>query len=233
MLAWVDALVGHWPSHAHFPATPHVTQMPQGKQIPSHVGCPWTKRGRGVDEAWTDSEINHNTRRGKGFRRLVVIRGLVVLGLHEEATATSASLQIRILGLPWGTCLGEGGGMATQLTEEQWLLLVKVFRASRARRGARGRDDRKFLEALHHLGAHNLCWRELPAEFGNWNSVWKRYWRWRQLGACDSFLAILAQLSETAHLVEIFKAAGRVDEPSLNPQGLDRAVGPPFLRSRA
>jgi transposase len=187
--------------------------------------------GRSVDDLWTP-EISCNTRQGK--RWLAVIRLLAVLGSHREATATSTSLQIRILGLHWGR-----RGMATQLTEEQWGLLVKIFRASRARRGMRGRDDRKFLEALHHLGAHNLSWRELPAEFGNWNSVWKRYWRWRQLGAFDSFLAVLAQQSETAHLVETFKVTGSCgdfggrNEPSLNQQGLDRAVWPPFRRFRA
>jgi transposase len=127
--------------------------------------------------------------------------------------------------------------MAIQPSEEQWLLVVQIFRACRARRGARGRHDRKFLEALHHLGVYKLSWRELPARFGNWNSVWKRYWRWRRLGAFDSFLAVLAQQSQTADLVEIFKVPGACghlggkDEPALNQQGLDRAVGPPFLRS--
>jgi hypothetical protein len=36
----------------------------------------------------------------------------------------------------------------------------------RSRRGDKGRDDRKFLEALHYFTVHNITWRALPAEFG-------------------------------------------------------------------
>ena len=44
--------------------------------------------------------------------------------------------------------------------------MLQVFGASRSRRGDKGRDDRKFLEALHYFAVHNITWRALPAEFG-------------------------------------------------------------------
>jgi hypothetical protein len=37
--------------------------------------------------------------------------------------------------------------------------------------GDKGRDDRKFFEALHYLTVHTITWRALPAEFGSWNSI--------------------------------------------------------------
>ena len=64
--------------------------------------------------------------------------------------------------------------MLTGMSEEQWTL---VFRAVRSRRGDKGRDDRRFLEALHYFSVHNITWRALPKEFGPWNTVWKRFWR--------------------------------------------------------
>jgi transposase len=70
--------------------------------------------------------------------------------------------------------------MLTTMTEEDWAIAVQVFRASRPRRGDKGRDDRKFLEALHYFVVHNITWRALPAHFGPWNSVWKRFWRRRR-----------------------------------------------------
>jgi len=51
-------------------------------------------------------------------------------------------------------------------------MVVQVFRAVRSRRGDKGRNDRRFLEALHSFTLHNITWRALPAEFGNWNSLW-------------------------------------------------------------
>src|SRR3954462_4620915 len=62
--------------------------------------------------------------------------------------------------------------MLTRMTDEDWEIVVQVFRAVRSRRGDKGRDDRTFLEALHYFAVHNITWRALPAECGNWNSVW-------------------------------------------------------------
>ena len=62
---------------------------------------------------------------------------------------------------------------------------------------------RKFLEALHYFAVHNITWRALPAEFGAWNSVWKRFWRLSQRGVFEAMLAILAGMSGTAHLVQM------------------------------
>ena len=62
--------------------------------------------------------------------------------------------------------------MLTRMTDEDWEMVVQVFRAVRSRRGDKGRNDRRFLEALHYFTLHNITWRALPAEFGNWNSVW-------------------------------------------------------------
>jgi transposase len=94
--------------------------------------------------------------------------------------------------------------MLTRMTDDEWAIVLKVFEASRSRRGDKGRDDRKFLEALHYFSVHNTNWRALPVQFGNWNSVWKRFWRLSQSGVFDAFFEALAAMSPTAHLVQMF-----------------------------
>ena len=94
--------------------------------------------------------------------------------------------------------------MLTTMTEEDWTIVLKVFEASRPRRGDKGRDDRTFLEALHYFVVHNITWRALPEKFGHWNSVWKRFWRLSRSGTFEAFFDALAALSETAHLVQMF-----------------------------
>jgi transposase len=94
--------------------------------------------------------------------------------------------------------------MLTKMTEEEWAFTVDLFRAARSRRGDKGRDDRKFLEAMHYFVVHNVTWRALPTEFGKWNSVWKRFWRLSQRGVFEAFFQLLAERSETAHLVQMF-----------------------------
>jgi transposase len=94
--------------------------------------------------------------------------------------------------------------MLTAMTEDDWAIVLQVFRAVRSRRGDKGRDDRKFLEALHYFTVHNITWRALPAEFGHWNSIWKRFWRLSRAGIFEAFFDALATLSESAHLVQMF-----------------------------
>ena len=94
--------------------------------------------------------------------------------------------------------------MLTRMTDEDWERVVQVFRAVRSRRGDKGRNDRRFLEALHYFCVHNITWRALPAEFGHWNSVWKRFWRLSQASVFEAFFDALAAMSQTAHLVQMF-----------------------------
>lgn len=94
--------------------------------------------------------------------------------------------------------------MLTRMNDEDWARVLTLFRACRSRRGDKGRNDRKFLEALHYFTLHNISWRALPAEFGPWNSVWKRFWRLSRAGVFEAFFDALAATSRTAHLVQMF-----------------------------
>lgn len=94
--------------------------------------------------------------------------------------------------------------MCTKMRERDWEIALEVFRACLPIRGAKARDDRLFLEALHFFAVHNISWRALPERFGNWNSVWKRFDRLSKTGVFEDFFATLAGLSGTAHLVQMF-----------------------------
>src|SRR3954464_5753852 len=71
--------------------------------------------------------------------------------------------------------------MLTRMTDEDWESVVEVFRGVRPRGGDKGPNRRLFLEALHYFTVHNITWRALPEAFGNWNSIWKRFWRLNQM----------------------------------------------------
>jgi transposase len=92
----------------------------------------------------------------------------------------------------------------TGMTQQNRLIVLEVFDAMQSSRGEPGHDDRKFLEAMHYFTVHSITWRALPHEFGNWNSVWKRFWRLSRSGVFEAFFQILAEFSETAHLMQFF-----------------------------
>jgi len=77
--------------------------------------------------------------------------------------------------------------MSTKMDEDDWAHTLAVFRASLPRRGRKGEDDRRFLEALHFFTVENVRWRALPERFGPWNSVWKRFARLSKAGVFEAF----------------------------------------------
>ena len=94
--------------------------------------------------------------------------------------------------------------MCTKVTEAEWDVAVEVFRGCLPARGAKAENDRLFLEALHYFAVHNITWRALPERFGKWNTVWKRFWRLSQAGVFDDFFALLAEMSGSADLAQMF-----------------------------
>ena len=44
--------------------------------------------------------------------------------------------------------------------------------------GATAKDNRLFLEAVLWRVRTGVPWRDLPSDFGNWNSVFQRFRRW-------------------------------------------------------
>ena len=94
--------------------------------------------------------------------------------------------------------------MLTGMTEEDWAIALAVFDAAQSSRGEPGHDDCRFLEAIHYFTVHNISWRALPAEYGKWNSVWKRFWRLSRSGVFEAFLQLLAERSASAEIIQFF-----------------------------
>ena len=126
--------------------------------------------------------------------------------------------------------------MSTKMSETDWVHSLTVFRACLPRHGAKGRDDRLFLEALHFFAVHNITWRALPECFGNWNSVWKRFDRLSKAGVFEAFFDTLAGLSSTAHLIQMFdstvvrahvSAAGAKGGRKIRRSGVRAVASPP------
>src|SRR3954451_24665609 len=73
--------------------------------------------------------------------------------------------------------------------------------AAAAGRQGPGRPQVSESASLFHRSQHT--WRALPAEFGDWNAVWKRFWRLSRSGVFEAMFEALAATSTTAHLVQM------------------------------
>jgi transposase len=79
------------------------------------------------------------------------------------------------------------------LTNPIWKELEpRIAAAKRSPAGAPPElSDRLFLEAVLYRARTGTPWRDLPAEFGDWNAVYQRAKRWRVTGTWDRLFAAL------------------------------------------
>ena len=64
------------------------------------------------------------------------------------------------------------------LSEAQWVLMQPHCLGQEGQPGQTGGDTRLFLEAVLWIARTGAPWRDLPEEFGKFNSVFKRFRRW-------------------------------------------------------
>jgi transposase len=79
------------------------------------------------------------------------------------------------------------------LTDAQWALMEPHCLGKATDPGRTGSDGRLFLEAVLWIARTGSPWRDLPASFGKWNSVFTRFRYWVQL---DVFKRIFDAVSD-------------------------------------
>ena len=78
------------------------------------------------------------------------------------------------------------------LSDKQWERVAPLCAGKPGDRGRSGEDNRLFLEAVLWIARTGSPWRDLPAAFGNWNSVFQRFRRWALKGTFERILASLS-----------------------------------------
>ena len=64
------------------------------------------------------------------------------------------------------------------LTDAQWAKMEPHRLDKPSDPGRSGTDNRRFVEAVLWIARTGSSWRDLPEEFGKWNTVFKRFRDW-------------------------------------------------------
>ena len=83
------------------------------------------------------------------------------------------------------------------LTDGQWERLRPLLPPPAIGRGRPRVDDRTIVDGIVWRLATGSPWRDLPARFGSWRTVYSRFRRWQQAGIWQCILTALQ--AEAAH----------------------------------
>jgi transposase len=95
-----------------------------------------------------------------------------------------------------GFFLEEALGERIGLSDEEWAVIGPLLPAERGRGCRPAQDNRRYFEGMMWLARTGAQWRHLPDDYGKWNSVFRRYRRWVEVGVFDAMLESLAELVE-------------------------------------
>lgn len=71
------------------------------------------------------------------------------------------------------------------VSDAVWAKIAPLLPGKASDRGVTAKDNRLFLEAVLWRVRTGAPWRDLPPEFGNWNSAFKRFRRWVRAGVFE------------------------------------------------
>ncbi len=66
------------------------------------------------------------------------------------------------------------------LNDEEWSRIEPLL--PRGRRGAHRVDDRRVISSIVHMLRSGMRWRDCPAEYGPYTTIYNRFNRWRRQG---------------------------------------------------
>lgn len=114
----------------------------------------------------------------------------------------------------------------TLLRDDQWERIAHLLPGKAGDRGVTAKDNRLFIEAVLWIARTGAPWRDLPAQFGRWHSVYMRFSRWSKHGVWEHLMRVLAgdpdleELIIDATIVRAHQhAAGAQKKPGRRPLG--------------
>jgi transposase len=79
-----------------------------------------------------------------------------------------------------------------ELRNDQWNQIKDLLPGKKSDPGRTARNNRLFVDAVLWIARTGAHWRELPEQFGDWNSVFQRYNRWSKAGVWESVFRALS-----------------------------------------
>ena len=115
------------------------------------------------------------------------------------------------------------------LDDASWARIEPLMPSSDGRRGRPFRDHREVIEGIIYRLRTGIAWRDLPASFGPWQTVWKRHKRFSTDGTWDRIHARLVAEAdakgEVDWTVSVDATINRAHHHATNTKRVERPAG--------
>ena len=87
------------------------------------------------------------------------------------------------------------------LRDDQWERIAPLVPGKVGDPGRSGANNRRFVEAVLWIARVGAPWRDLPQDFGNWNSVFQRFRRWAKGGVFEKIFDALSADADFEYVI--------------------------------
>jgi transposase len=93
-------------------------------------------------------------------------------------------------------------GLRGVLTDDQWAVFERLLPPVKGLMGRPATPHRPVVEGIIYRYRAGIPWRDLPPDFGPWQTVWKRHHKWSADGTWDRVLAEVLADADAAGVVD-------------------------------
>ncbi len=90
-----------------------------------------------------------------------------------------------------------------RMSDMEWAFFEPLVVARGPRSGRPPADHRLVLDGVFWIARTGAPWRDLPAEFGKWSSVYRQFRRWTLEGLWDRALEALGTNEDLPHMAQM------------------------------
>ena len=87
-------------------------------------------------------------------------------------------------------------------SDEMWAQIEPLMPVASAKGGRPFRDHRQVIEGIVWRYRTGCPWRDVPAEFGSWKTLWRRHDQYSKDGTWDTIFAVVLTAAGEADLID-------------------------------
>ena len=101
----------------------------------------------------------------------------------------------------------------SEISEAAWERILPLLPAQRPQTGRPALNHRQVVNGILWVRAMEKPWRDLPARYGNWRTIYSRFRRWQAAGVWQTVMAELPRFPDDLQLLDILPPVTSTNAP--------------------